>query len=401
MAVAGIVAEYNPFHRGHAWQIGEARRRLGEDTAVVAAMSGSFVQRGDFAVLSKHARAEMALLGGVDLVLEIPTPWAAAGAEAFALGGVSLLAATGVVSHLVFGAEKADTAALRTAAEVLEHPAYPELLRSQLSTGITFAAARQNAAERLTGRDCALLSQPNNNLAVEYLRALRALGSSIEPLALPRVGAGHDSGILEEYSSASALRREILAGGDVSGLLPGGTLEVLKRETEAGRGPVSMTGAEKLILSRLRMMGEEEFRPYDGGGEGLYHRFYAAVRAAASLEELLALAKTKRYPLARLRRMVLHSFLGLPPLEKGESPPYIRVLGANSRGRALLKTMRETASLPVITQPGEVRELGERAQKYFDLESRCTDQYVLAWPRVGAPDLEFRTRAVILKEESR
>lgn len=193
MAVAGVIAEYNPFHRGHAWQIAEIRRRLGDGTAVVACMSGNFVQRGEFAVLGKRGRAEAALLGGADLVLELPTPWSAAGAERFAQGGVSLLAAAGVVTHLAFGSESGDLRPLRAAADCLDGEAYRAGLRRLLGGGMTFAAARQEAVRGLTDREAAdCLSRPNDILAVEYLRSLKALGGGIQPLALPRVGAGHD-----------------------------------------------------------------------------------------------------------------------------------------------------------------------------------------------------------------
>ena len=145
MTAVGIIAEYNPFHRGHAWQIGEVRRRLGADTAVAACMSGNFVQRGDFALLEKHARAEAALSGGADLVLELPTPWACAPAERFAQGGVAVLEAAGVVTHLAFGCECGDLEPLRTVAECLDSPAYHVLLRQFAGGGVTFAAARQAA----------------------------------------------------------------------------------------------------------------------------------------------------------------------------------------------------------------------------------------------------------------
>ena len=147
MAVAGIIAEYHPFHNGHAWQIAQIRDKLGADTPVVAVMSGNFVQRGDFALLEKHARAECALRGGVDLVLELPTPWASATAARFARGGVALLAAAGVVTHLVFGSESGDLATLRAAAGALDSGDYPQALRRHLASGVTFAVARERAAE--------------------------------------------------------------------------------------------------------------------------------------------------------------------------------------------------------------------------------------------------------------
>ena len=392
MTAVGIIAEYNPFHRGHAWQIGEVRRRLGADTAVAACMSGNFVQRGDFALLEKHARAEAALSGGADLVLELPTPWACAPAERFAQGGVAVLEAAGVVTHLAFGCECGDLEPLERIAACLDTPAYHAGLRRFLDGGMTFAAARQGAVRGLTDRETAeCLSRPNNTLAVEYLRALKKQGSAMEPLALPRVGAAHDSGELGDFSSASAIRERVLAGESWRELVPEGTAHVLEREMGAGRAPVSAASCERAILARLRQMGKEDFRPYDGGNEGLYRRFYQAVQSETALEDVLAAAKTKRYPLARLRRMLVLSALGVRTPGPGEMPPYLRVLGANGRGRGLLREMVERAVLPVLTKPGSVRRLGERAQEVFDLESWCTDFYVLAFPELAqaGPGQEF------------
>ena len=396
MAAAGIIAEYNPFHRGHMWQIGEIRRRLGADTAVVACMSGNFVQRGDFAIVGKHARAEMALGGGADLVLELPTPWSAAGAERFAQGGVAVLATAGVVTHLAFGCESGALEPLREAAEGLESAEYREKLREISGKGISFAAVRQQALREVTdAAEC--LSSPNNALAVEYLRSLKAQGAELEPLALPRVGAGHDSGEEGDFPSAGAIRKKLLEGGDWRGCVPEESAAVLSREIGAGRGPVGMENCQRAILSQLRRMDEEDFRVYDGGGEGLYHRFYAAVHTASGIAELLHTAKTKRYPLARLRRMLLQSYLGVPQAARGETPPYIRVLGANSRGRSLLGEMRKAAALPVVTKPGHIRRLDWEAQRIFDQEARCTDLYVLAYPDLSQaePDQEYRTGPVI------
>ena len=398
MAVAGVIAEYNPFHRGHAWQLGEIRRTLGEDTAVIACMSGNFVQRGDFAVLGKHARAEMALRGGADLVLELPTPWSAAAAERFAQGGVAVLAAAGVVTHRAFGCECGALEPLRAVAECLDSETYHAGVVRFTGEGMTFAAARQAVVRALAVEAAECLSSPNNALAVEYLRALKSRGSAMEPLALPRVGAAHDSGEESEYPSASAIREKLLAGGDWRRMLPEASAAVLSREIEAGRAPVRMENCQRAVLSQLRRMEEEDFRPYDGGNEGLYHRFYAAVHSAATVDGILSAAKTKRYPLARLRRMLLQSYLGVPQAAQGETPLYIRVLGANERGRALLGRMRKTASLPVITKPAHVRRLGEEVQRAFDREARCTELYVLARPDLpqAVPESEYAAGPVML-----
>lgn len=400
MAVAGIVAEYNVFHRGHAWQLRELRRRLGPDTAVVACMSGNFVQRGDLAILSKHARAEMALRGGADLVLELPTPWSTADAERFARGGAAVLAATGVVTHLVFGCECGSLEPLARVAACLDRQSYHTAVRRFLQGGVTFASARQAALAlpELAGEAAACLAQPNNALAVEYLRSLAALHSAIEPVALPRTGAAHDSQRSGEYPSASFIRAMLLSGGSWRDGVPETSAAVIVREMEAGRGPVSAAACERAVLSRLRAMPEEAFAVYDGGGEGLYRRFYRAVHSAATVEGVLLAAKTKRYPLSRLRRMLLHSYLDVQTPEKDRLPPYLRVLGANETGRALLKTMRGTAALPVLTKPGHVRRLDQTAQRLFTLESRCTDLYTLAYPALeqALPGSEYTTDPVML-----
>ena len=399
MTVAGVIAEYNPFHRGHAWQLGEIRRRLGADAGIVVCMSGNFVQRGDFAVLNKHARAEMALEGGADLVLELPTPWACAGAEQFAQGGVAALAGAGVVTHLAFGSECGDLELLSAAADVLEDPVYDAGLVRFTGEGMTFAAARQAVAgvlleRRGKGEAVGCLTRPNDILAVEYLWALR--GTGLRPMALPRIGAAHDSREEGEYSSASAVRRAVRRGGDWREMLPASSARILAGEMEAGRAPVFLENCQLAVLSQLRRMDEEDFRPYDGGNEGLYRRFYRAVHTGVEAEDILRAAKTKRYPMARLRRMLLQSYLEVPQAAQGETPPYLRVLGANGRGRELLGRMRKTASLPVITKPGHVRRLGAEAQRVFDLEARCTDLYVLACPELGAPESEYRAGPVML-----
>ena len=394
MPVIGIIAEYNPFHLGHAWQMDQARRLLGADSPVVAVMSGNFVQRGEAALLHKHARAEAAVRCGADLVLELPTAWAAATAEVFARGGVSLLAATGVVTHLCFGSESGDLPALERTAACMESRTYREALTGRLKQGTTFAAARQAAAEELAGASARCLASPNDALAVEYLRSLCAMGAEMTPVPVRRVGAAHDGEEAGGIASASEVRRRILAGEAWEHLVPRESAAVLKREMDAGRAPASVAACGRMILSRLRAMGEEDLRPYDGGNEGLYHRFYGAARQAATLEELLDLAKTKRYTRARLRRLALSAWLGLEA--PGGTPPYLRVLSANGRGCALLKAMKTSAALPILTKPADVRLLGGAAAECLAREGRYTDQYTLAWPTPGRAGLEYAAGPVIL-----
>ena len=373
MPVFGVICEYDPFHLGHRWMLEQLRQQ----GPVVCAMSGCFTQRGEFAAVNKFARAEMAVRNGADLVLELPTPWAVSGAERFARGGVELLQKAGVVTHLAFGSECGDLEALRRVEACLSGGAYQDAVRQRLEGGETFARCRQLAVEKLLGpQDAALLAQPNNILAIEYLKALRRADFPMEPVTFPRRGGQHDGPVMEGIAPASHIRRLLRAGQteEAIALLPEESAAVLRRELAAGRAPVDMRACQRAILSRLRRMGEKGFLPYDGGGEGLYRRFYRAVRQTADIDRLLETAKTRRYPLARLRRMLLAAYLELP---EPEHIPYLRLLAASRRGCDLLRQMR---GAPVLTKPADVSRLGPQAQALFTREAGWTDLYTLAYP---------------------
>ena len=399
MRTAGIISEYNPFHRGHAWQIGELRRRLGAETAVVCAMSGSFVQRGDFAVMRTHARAEAAVRGGADLVLELPLPWATASAEGFAAGGVGVLAATGAVDTLVFGSECGDTETLKAVAAALESESFAAYLRQGLQEGVSFAAAREAAARKLLGEKAAVLAQPNDILGVEYCKAIARQAAALMPLALPRRGVGHDDGgAAEGFASASRIRELLINGACADEFLTPESAAICARECAAGRAPVTMANAERAILARLRAMREEDFAPFDGGDQGLYHRFYDAVQRETSIEDILAAAKSKRYAYARLRRLLLAAYLGVTPEDTPQRVPYLRVLACNARGREVLRRMKTTAAAPVLTRSADVRRLDAAAQRLFALTARAEEQYTLAYPSLAAakPGSAWTTDPVIL-----
>lgn len=381
MGVAGVICEYNPFHRGHEWMLQQLREQ-GMD-GIVCVMSGNFVQRGAFAIVNKESRAEMAVRCGADLVLELPTPYAAATAEIFALGGAALLTQSGVVTHLAFGSECGNVELVQRTAQVLSTPEYADALRAQLSKGETFAVCRTRAAAQLAGEETAkVLNGANNNLGVEYCRALQKLQSPLQPITVLRRGAGHDGDVEEGIASASHIRSLLLQNKneEALSLMPDGAAEVLRRELAVGRAPVDMQRCECAIRSYLRRMSEEDWIAYDGGGEGLYHRVYRAVRQESSIEAALEAAKTKRYTHARLRRMVLSAYLEMPSVALPDKLPYLRVLAANEKGRALLRQMRESGA-PVLTKAADVAALGNQAQKWLEAEARRTDLYTLAYPQ--------------------
>ena len=398
--VAGIIVEYNPMHSGHLRLLERGRELLGQDTAFLCVMSGNFVQRGDFALLRKHARARAAVESGADLVLELPLPWAVSSAEGFADGGIQTIIAAGVVDTLLFGSECGDADALGRVAAALESPDFSSALQQELSGAVRFAAARQRAAASLVGaEDAALLSSPNNILGVEYCRALLRHGSGIRPVTISREGSGHDGALLPDaHPSASAIRALLREGRREAalGLMPPAMRMAYAAEEAAGRAPVFAQRSERAILARLRALGEEDFAALDLGKEGLWKRLYAASRRARTLEELLEMARTKRHASARLRRMILWAYLGLSAADARGYVPYLRPLAANETGRRLLARMRK--NIPVLTRPSQIRRMDSAARRHFELEVRATDLYTLAYPRLAAAygGAEWREGPVIL-----
>lgn len=395
MLTAGIISEYNPFHLGHEYLI--RRLRANGATHIVAVMSGNFVQRGEAAILSKYARARQALMSGVDLVIELPLPWAAAGAERFALGGVSLLDA--LAADLIgFGSECGSIDQLQTASQALFSPLLREAMLQTLKEGKTFAAARQSAVEQLYGKATAdLLRSPNNILGIEYLKAIQTIGSKIKPFTVKRCGSAHDAeDETSPYASSKQIRSMLRKEQDCSFMMPQKAFSVVQDEIQAGKAPASLFLAERAVLARLRSMTRDDFSMLPDISEGLENRIYNAVRQATDLDTLYTLAKTKRYPLARIRRVVLSAFLGLNNQYIVGLPPYIRILGIGPHGADILQKTRAAAKLPIISRASDFSALSKRSRDIADLESHATDLYALCMPKTAPCGLDRSEKIITL-----
>lgn len=349
MYFAGIIAEYDPFHSGHAWQLAAARAKGAQYVAVV--LSCGLTQRGALPLLPEPVRVAAALRSGADLVFALPAPYACAGAEAFARAGVALLAAAGC-DGLVFGAETPDPALLDRTARLLQSEEYRTALRTALEGGArSFAAARQAAAASLCPGSSALLDKPNNNLAVEYCKAILEQNAPLTPVPLGRQGADHGQALGSgggPYASASALRRLWAESGPeaLAEYLPASALPLYRQAHAHGQDTnFSAAHLAQLALLRSRATGPDCFAGVRGVSEGLDRRLYAAVQQAVSWEGLVDALTTVRYPRARMRRLALDAALdyradALPPL-----PPYLHLLGARREALPLLKN----AALPAGT----------------------------------------------------
>ena len=373
--LAGIIAEYDPFHNGHAWQLQQAKA-LGAQRVAVA-MSCGLTQRGALPLLPENVRVQAALTCGADLVFALPAPYACSGAECFARAGVQLLAAAGC-DALVFGAETPDAALLMEAARVLSGAEYRTALKARLAAGArSFAAARQAAVEAVcpgTGL-AALLDKPNNNLAVEYCKAILELGASLVPIPLPRQGAGHGQALTEtggQFASASALRT-LWQNGGADAAAPYVPAEVLPlyREAFAAGQYTDLAAAQRcqLALLRSRCAGTAPFAQVRGISEGLEHRLEAAVRSSTTHAELLDSLTTVRYPRARMRRLAMDAALGYSADAFPALPPYLHLLGAQKDALPLLKA----AALPVSHSLARLAEQNVPCRAVVDAQLRACD----------------------------
>lgn len=379
MKVAGIIAEYNPFHNGHAL-LAEKARKAGA-THIVAVMSGNFVQRGDIAVFPHGTRAEAALACGVDLVIQLPCVYVLSGAQSFARAGVEILNALGCVDELVFGSECGDVEKITSAADYIYGDEITPHIKAELDKGISFAAARENALRLVNAEAAEIIKQPNNILGVEYAAAIKRAGSRMKPVTFAREGAEHDStGANGNIASASHIRNMIESGGKWKSFVPQKAAEIYKKATEENKGPVFSENAEKSVLYSVRMLSREDFGNAPDISEGIENRIYEAARKAVSLNELYDIAKTKRYSHARIRRIILNSFLGITAKDAAIPVPYIRVTGFNSNGAEILRSIKDKTLLPVITKAADVSSLSEDVERMFKIECRAGDLYTLFQP---------------------
>lgn len=376
MKICGIVAEYNPFHNGHAYHCEKTRQLLGDETALAAVMSGNFVQRGDFAILDKYQRAAMAVQNGLDLVIELPLAAALSSAEDFSRGAIAVLEQMGCVTHLSFGSECGDITRIQKAAR-----ADRSLVHRYMTAGASYAAALQQAVSTADPDAGALFSHPNNTLGIEYCAALDTLGSQITPITIFRDGAAHDSADAHVRPSASFLRTQIMQAHleICQTRMPASAFSILSKACDTGHAPASQTVCDLALVSYLRRLSPADFIPYTGDIDGLHHRLYRAVQQNCNFSAICQAAQTRRYPLARIRRALLRTYLGLCH-DASPLPHYLRVLAIGPRGRKLLREIAAHASLPLIIKPVSEKKLPQDLQPYLQQDVLADDLYSLAQP---------------------
>lgn len=418
MKIAGITAEYNPFHKGHAYQIAETRARTGVQY-VIAVMSGDFVQRGAPAVFDKYLRAEAALAGGADLVLELPAVYACASAEFFAAGAVSLLDALGCVDVLSFGSELGDRKLLWQAAEILisEPESFRKSLRENLRSGDPFPKARSEALKSYLGENgkiAELLGQPNNILAVEYCRALLRFHSSIAPFTVKRAGKGyHEGGLSDGFASASGIRSELFSRREQvqtpSGYVPSAAvsdavLAQIPDEAQpvflraAAQGLQSAEDYSLLLAYRLLEQTPETLSRHADIQPALAQRIYKNRFSCRSFDSFVSLLKTRDMTYTGISRALLRLLLGIEhrPLLPC---PYARILGFRKDAAPLLSLLKKSARIPLISKAADAgRLLAPEEYDIFSADIHAANLYETV--RCAKTDQEFRhelRRSVVIR----
>ena len=407
--VLGIVCEYNPFHNGHLYHIIQSKKLTGSNYTV-AIMTGNFAQRGDVSLVDKWSKTEMALLAGVDLVIELPVIYSVSSAENFAEGAVKILNSLKIVNNISFGSETKDINLLDRIAEVLynEPKEFQTILSHELSKGISYPKARENALMMYLNdvrRFANVLSSPNNILGIEYLKALRKTKSNILPVCIPRVGAGHNDTTYSKNIASATLVRNLVNSNkydslEFKRLVPLTTGSILSENIKKGHIISGLHVFEKEIIYTLRRMSILEIANLPDVSEGLEYKIKQAANSCNSLIEFYNIVSSKRYTQTRISRILVYALLGITrkdmQLSKSISP-YVRVLGFNNAGKKLLSMISEAnPKLPLITSVKKFEESNKNKnlQAMLAKDIWATDIYTLGYEFDSWAGLDYTKRLI-------
>lgn len=402
MITVAIITEYNPFHNGHEYQIRKIREEFGEDTRIIAIMSGNYTQRGDTAIMDKALRAECAVTCGVNLVLELPFPFSMASAEFFAKSGVKIADSIGVVDYLSFGSELGSLNVLVQIANNMNTREYKKLLKENLGAKAVqkkgYPEICEHTYRTLFGSiPGEVLSSPNNILALEYIKALIEFNSKIKPHTIKRIGAGFSCESIQntKYQSATAIRAVMRSDSySATEYIPNILKNTVLENFENNNFPCDSEKIAAAIISNLRINPHPEIEYHDAGG-GLYNRLQSASFEANTLSKLTELADTKKYTAARIRRATWFSYFGVTSSEVKELPLYTQVLAMDNVGKSILKEVKKISSFPVITKPSNFGFLSEKAKQQKELSDKADSIFQLTKPKTVSGKLSLITTPYI------
>ena len=409
--VVGIIAEYNPFHNGHLYHLLQAKD-LAQADYVVAVISGNFTQRGDTSIVDKWTKAYMAICGGCDLVLELPTVYSVSSAENFASGAVKILDSLKIVDSIAFGAEASDLATLNNIANVLfqEPRGYTNILTHELQKGISFPSARENAILMYLNdikRYANILNSPNNILAIEYLKALKTQKSNMNPIMVKRSKVYYnDDRIVDDFASATAIRKLIKRREyeDLRKVVPRSTYKILSRQIRDGNIVLGLENFEKEIIYTLRKMSIREIANLPDVSEGLENLIKNSADNCNDMSKLIANIKSKRYTQTRIQRILLYALLGIDKKMMEDSKkvtPYVRVLGFTNKGKELISEInKRNSKINMITSVKKFIEKNNKPSnrtimQMLQKDIFATDVYTLGFDFESKANLDFTNNMII------
>lgn len=386
MTTVAIISEYNPFHLGHEYQINEIKRQFGSDTAIIAIMSGNYTQRGEIAIAEKYLRAKLAVLSGVNLVLELPFPYSMSSAEFFAKAGVHIANSLGCVDYLSFGSEIGSVDSLCNIAKNLLSDEYTQAFKKikndSTVAAIGYAALCERAYNEAFSEDIGNVFTPNNILALEYIKALIRTKSSIKPHTVLRKGGAYNSENVGRDNMPSAMAiRNLMSKNDISAFdyMP----KFANFNFSSAYGKEFPTDASKLdnaILANIRLNNPSVRGAIHDADGGLYNRLYAMSFKADSIQSLIALAETKKYTTARIKRAIWYSFLGVTSSDVKTPPEFTRLLAFDDVGQQVLKKTKGLAQISLITKPSKTTGLSDTAKRQKELSDVADSIFQLTKP---------------------
>lgn len=408
--VLGIICEYNPFHNGHLYQLNESIKKVNPDY-VVCIMSGNFVERGNTALINKWARAQMALSCGANIVIELPTIYSISSAENFASGAIKILNSLGSDVYLSFGSECGDISVLDKFADVLyrEPPEYITMLNHELSKGLSFPKARENAMLLYINdiRNSAnVLSGSNNILGIEYLKQIKKTNSKIKPITIKRIGTNYNTtSINNNFASATAIREMLLSKKPVKSLMPKTAYSILKEELSNGRFVLDISKFEREIIYKLRCMSLEQIKNLPDVSEGLENKIKNAANSCNNISDLISQIKSKRYTLTRINRILLYTLLDITKEDYSNSQkviPYLHILGINEDGKFLLSELSKNKKLNIITSVKQFLDNSKNSSNMKILKNMlekdilATNIYTLGYKKDSKANLDFTKKLIVL-----
>ncbi len=384
--IVGIISEYNPFHNGHLYQIEKIREAFGNNTKIIAVMSGNYVQRGGIAIADKALRARCALECGVNLVLELPFPYSMSSAEFFARSGVHILNSLGCVDYLAFGSESGDIEALTRVAKAMLTEEYNTLLKSLLDddkkTG--YPEACELALKKILMTDGPVLDfSPNNILAIEYIKALLTSDSHIRPYTIMRKGNDFSSFnfVNGDIQSATAIRYAI-NNKDISALeyVPNITKPLILNAINNGDFPCDENRLSSAVIASFRLNSPKSSSEIHDATGGLYNRLKELSFETNNIENLVRAAESKKFTRARIKRAIFNSFLGVTSSQVKELPMFTQLLAADIEGRSILKTIKNQGSISILTKPSDTDSLSQTAKMQKSISDTADSVFQLAKP---------------------